>query len=205
MIDIQRRNAFAHAFVLYPEILTQMAGHTSLYLEGVGAYDPSRDIRFKLPLVYLAQFAVRLIQTRAQRSDSNALALFSQQMVKRYVEYRESIVGNEEIHCAAKHREALLVVEQGMADQIFGALKVEAECALEAMAKGEVDKANTDKRLVGKGKVSDFSEVDFWRDVFLSFIQNWKPGFPQWADPLQYIFLDHIKDFADALDERVCH
>lgn len=199
MIDIQRRNAFAHAFSLYPQFLQNILPHVTLYdAQAISDLDrefpPEANVRFRIPQAFMAQFAVRMIATRFRGSGNAQLAQFGRDMTERYRVFVRDMVGaGVEIRCEAKYLDALRTIEAGMAETILMALKTEAEA--EQMAAGEVDTANRDCRLPA------FDETDFWLDVFRSFIQGWKPGMPQLGTGLEKVFLDHADEFRQAVSD----
>lgn len=199
MIDIQRRNAFAHAFNLYPQFLQNILPHVTLYDTVQNEeFPPEANVRFRIPQAFMAQFAVRMIATRFVGSGNARLAQFGRDMSERYRAFVRDIVGaGVEIRCEAKYLDALRVIEGNMAETIIMALEQEAMMDEARMMGAEVDVMNADCR----SKAVPFDETDFWLDVFRSFIQGWKPGMPQLGTGLEKVFLDHAEEFRQAVSD----
>lgn len=176
-IDIKRRSAFAQAFKDYPGLLASFTDFTTLTDPKTGKTRPTttKAEKHAVMQILMAQFATRLVRTRAQNADTPDMAWFGFTLGHRYLGYKKSLLADLEIEAEAKYRRAITAVENNMATAIMSALATEA------------------------GLPGDFDEPGFWRDVFLSFLQNQQREHPPWHHPIQYIVLDHMPEFEKAL------
>jgi hypothetical protein len=175
-VNIHRRQAFTRSFRAYPEILFAA-------LDRIVFYDKSNDSVFvpdplyanRVPAIMLAQFFVRLIRTRAEKSDNPLLQAFWHEMVHRYIMKSAELTNGAVIRMYPGVLSAVTAIEADMAILIIDALTVEAG----------------DKK---------FDEADFWKDLALAFFDAWPIKLLHPMDMLQPVFLDNMADFRIALD-----
>jgi hypothetical protein len=200
-IDINRRDALAKAFKLYPNVLDQFViGHAELaeYTRGEG-YIPVSEIEtenaeMKIMQICMAQFCTRLVRTRAANSGNSALEEFSDKTVERYKDYQRQLVGARVILAPEKYRKALTTFENNMVKTILEALDTEVEIEVAAYHKRAEEIKNGPVP-----KMEEYDEASFWHDVFLSLTMNQAKHHPSWAHPVNRVVLDHIHDFKSAL------
>lgn len=185
-VDIKRRNAFAQAFKDYPHYLERFtADHCWLTDPHTSVQREPRLIseRHQIMQILMAQFALRLIKTRG-RDTSPEMAFFGFEAANRYHAFKKMLIGQWEIEGKEKYHKALTAIETNMATAVLDALTLEATLP--------------DQTPDGK-PTPKFEEIDFWRDVFLSFAQNQRVNHPMWLLPLQVIVLDHMAELKTAL------
>lgn len=175
-IDLKRREAFQYAFKNYPDYLRVFSeNHCNLVNPRTGERPLMTSVEFpNIQKLLMAQFATRLVRTRLKDGPPAALD-FGFTTGQRYHDYRKTIMGGLDVEADAAYQRALNAIEQNMAGTIMTALAAEANMTQE------------------------FEEVDFWRDVFLSFVSNQKNGDPKWVLPLQAVILSHMPEFKLAL------
>jgi hypothetical protein len=186
-VDIKRRNAFAQAFVQYPSVLAAFVENNATLTGGAPSLLEDEELNHRMMMILMAQFVIRLIKTRSTIEDilakdhevpeNLALRWFAFETVARYVEYRKSLIAEADIEAPQEYINALSQIEQNMSDTIFETLEVEAK------------------------NNPDFEEIDFWRDIFMSFIQNQRREHPRWHYPIQAMVLgSHMETFRRALE-----
>lgn len=203
-IDINRRNAFAASFNQYPTVLEQFATNNAFLKYPITGEEraPKETEIHAIMQICMAQFCVRLIQTRA-RGATDAMQEFAKGAVDRYHAYHRELLGGLAIQAPANYRTALMHIEQGMADVIFHALASEAAMIDQAqslhasMAKAK-EEGHIDHDI--SPYPDDFNEGGFWRDVFLALTMNQRRSHPRWVEPVQGIILNHFDQFQMALD-----
>lgn len=191
-ISVERQRAFSAAFNQYPDILAQFAENNISFATPDGApfvpVDRDRMKQHAMELL-LAQFITRLFQTRARGSDSERMKEFAEFTIARYKQLTLKYIGALSMTAPAAYRQALNQIESGMAQAIFAALQEEAE----------IDTLANDN---GKDN-SQFDEADFWHDIMLSLGSYYRKGrHPRWWVVTQYMYLDHKKEFKDALEDE---
>lgn len=180
-LDIQRRMAFAKAFKQYPIILEAFVdAHVWLESPKDTKTPPARlklntGQKWFAMQVLMAQFCVRIVKTRA-RNGSPEMGWFAFEAAARYASFKQMLFKDLDLAGDPKYLVALQQVENNMATMIFEALSVE-----------------------GSGPEDEFSEPDFWHDIFLSFAENQRRGHPLWMTPIQQVVLGYMPDFARAL------
>lgn len=191
-INVERQRAFSAAFNQYPDILAQFAtNHVKFVTPDNRPFVPADRERMTQHVMelLLAQYITRLFQTRARNSDSERMKEFAEFTVARYKQLTMKYIGALSMTAEDKYRKALNHIEAGMAQAIFAALAEEAE----------IDTLANDN---GKDN-SQFDEADFWHDIMLALGSYYRKGrHPRWWIVTQYMYLDHKKEFSDALKEE---
>lgn len=184
-----RRVAFAKAFVDYPAYLMQFVNNHCQLVDPEGEQAPpemTHARKTSVALVCFAQFLTRMIRTRCQNSSPD-MAGFGFHAAQRYNDFKRRMVDNWEIIADEKYQRAINQIEQGMVTLIFEALQREAEIDMQAGDKG------------------NFSEAEFWSDVFNAFRLIQREDHPLWGNAIRAIYSPH--DFKTALEAETnaCH
>lgn len=189
-INVERQRAFSAAFNQYPDILEAFVKNNVGLVDMHGNPWPMEEkARQPVMELMLAQFIARLFQTRAKNTDSELMETFASSAVGRYRDMTIRYIGALSIVADDKYRNALLSIEQNMANLIFEALMQEAEIDEVAEENGN------DNR--------QFDEADFWHDVMLGLGSYYRKGrHPHWWRVTQTMYIDHKDEFRKAIADE---
>lgn len=193
-INIARRNAFAKTdfFKNYPSILEQFALQNVKLVnpfkkddEGEKVSDPEQ--KKAVMECMMAQFVVRLFQTRAINGDDEEnenLEDFLDALVQRYHDFRIKRIGGLEVFADSKYIAALNAYEQEMSNLIFYTLGEEV------------------RAIEGTSAEGSFVEADYWFDILLALCANGRTYWPKWHLVMQEMILDHMQAFRFAIEGK---
>lgn len=206
-INIHRRNALAASFNMYPDILEQFViNHCELCGElpdgQLIKMDKAKFLKDMMQIC-MAQFCVRVLQSRANNANSSALDNFVTESIDRYHKFTRDRIGNMVVTAPESYRKAMAHYENNMGSIIFAALTEEARI-IETVAEKRAELVAGMEGEILPGELppepEDIDEGAFWHDVFLALAQNQRPRHPLWITPIQEVVLNHLPEFKAALN-----
>lgn len=204
-VNIQRRNAFAAAFNQYPTILERFARDNCTLkspFEGGEVAKKESDEKAIMQIL-LAQFCVRLLNTRANGATS-AIEDFVTGCMERYHEFHKKHLGALIIEAPPQYRAAIVEIESNMAALIMHSLAAEAEVIDAATSVyAAAMKHYRDEDMPPPDDLKppeDIDEGSFWHDIFLALCQNQQKHHPLWTTPVNFVVLDHVNEMKAAFN-----
>lgn len=198
MIDIERRSAFASAFAQYHTIIEQFVINTCRFHNPLVKDEmvvPDNRLMHAAMQICMAQFCVRMMQTRAIRAPT-PLRHAVNAIIDNYHSYKTRKIGSLAITSPPHYRQAIQQIEQNMSDIIMHALQAEANgVKTAALAYASIEDPPEDIL-----PPEDFDEAGFWHDVFLSLTMNQRSHHPNWMEPVQTVVLNNIPDLRAAFN-----